>query len=301
MTTKDANPGFGWDTPIEQPEGVTVAERSLKKLCDRSFLSLWSHAGIYRDQGKVANGHGKEVCDLLVVFENHIIIFSDKDCKYPNTGNARLDWSRWYRRSVERSADQVYGAERWIKMYPDHLFLDRTCIHRFPIELPSADSLKFHRIVVAHDAAVRCRSELGRSGSLMIIPAIIGKMHYDDNAEFPPSLPFGVTPFAIGQIDPARGYVHVLDDVSLDIVMQNRDTITDFVDYLSAKEEFIESGRLAWAAGEEDLLAWYMMNWDRWARHSFVLPPECGDTRKLAIKQGQWEIFGNVCPNGKHR
>ena len=85
---KDGSTDFGWDSPIERPEGVTDAERSLKRLCDRSFLSLWSHAGIYRDQGKVGKGHGKEVCDLLVVFEDHIIIFSDKDCKYPNTGNA---------------------------------------------------------------------------------------------------------------------------------------------------------------------------------------------------------------------
>ena len=83
---KDGSTDFGWDSPIERPEGVTDAERSLKRLCDRSFLSLWSHAGIYRDQGKVGKGHGKEVCDLLVVFEDHIIIFSDKDCSTRTRG-----------------------------------------------------------------------------------------------------------------------------------------------------------------------------------------------------------------------
>jgi hypothetical protein len=49
MMTKGTSAGFGWDTPIERPEGVTVAERSLKKLCDRSFLSL-------RGRGSVAGG-----------------------------------------------------------------------------------------------------------------------------------------------------------------------------------------------------------------------------------------------------
>lgn len=37
--------------PIQRVEGVTPAERYLSYLCDRSFLSLWSYAGVYRDQG----------------------------------------------------------------------------------------------------------------------------------------------------------------------------------------------------------------------------------------------------------
>lgn len=65
--------------PVQPAEGVTDAERYLAKLCKRSFLSLWSYPGVFRDQGRVdGKGDGKEVCDLLVVFDNHIIIFSDK-------------------------------------------------------------------------------------------------------------------------------------------------------------------------------------------------------------------------------
>ena len=72
-------------------EGVTDAERYLGTLCDRTFLSLWSHQGVYKSQGmKGGKGHGKEICDLLVVFEDHVIIFSDKDCVFPNTGNLEL-------------------------------------------------------------------------------------------------------------------------------------------------------------------------------------------------------------------
>ena len=66
--------------PMYRSSGATAAERYLKKLCDRSFLSLWSYSGVYRDQGKVGKaGDGKEICDLLVVFQNHILIFSDKE------------------------------------------------------------------------------------------------------------------------------------------------------------------------------------------------------------------------------
>ena len=101
--------------PVHRSEGVTAAERYLKKLCDRSFLSLWSYTGIFRDQGKTGtSGDGKEVCDLLVVFQDHVLIFSDKACAFPDTGHLALDWSRWFRKAILKSAAQVWGAECWI-------------------------------------------------------------------------------------------------------------------------------------------------------------------------------------------
>jgi hypothetical protein len=78
---------------IKKGEGVTAAERYPKRLCDRSFLSLWSYPGLFRDQ-KGPGGQGKELCDLLVVFEDDIILFSDKDCKFPCTGDTDVDWRR---------------------------------------------------------------------------------------------------------------------------------------------------------------------------------------------------------------
>ena len=38
--------------PICRSDGVNESERYLKKLCDHSFLSLWSYSSIFRDQGK---------------------------------------------------------------------------------------------------------------------------------------------------------------------------------------------------------------------------------------------------------
>lgn len=92
---------------ITRADGTTQSERYLKNLCDRTFLSLWSYPGVYRDQGRPGKGDGKELCDLLVVFENHIIIFSDKDCAFRDSGDLVKDWSRWFRKSVKESADQV--------------------------------------------------------------------------------------------------------------------------------------------------------------------------------------------------
>lgn len=260
---------------ITRKDGVTLAERYLKRLCDRTFLSLWSYAGIYRDQfaGGKNKGQGKEVCDLLVVFENHVLIFSDKDCKFPNTGNLKLDWQRWYRRAVKESAEQLWGAERWIREHPDRLFLDSACTIPLPIVLPAVDEMVFHRILVAHDASEQCRKELGGSGSLMIKSDLLG-------AEMP---------FAVGQINPTKGYVHVLDDTSVDILLKTLDTITDFTSYLFKKEKILrDSATVVFAAGEEELLGLYLSKVNEEDEHDFIFPPNFDG---IGLGEGQWNRF----------
>lgn len=268
-------------SPIHRAEGVTAAERHLKQLADRSFLSLWSYSGVYRDQGHSAKGgDGKEICDLLVIFENHVIIFSDKDCAFPNTGNLELDWSRWFKRAIQKSAEQVWGAERWIKSYPGRLFLDRACTQVFPLDLPDPATANFHRVVVAHDETRRSDKEIG-SGSLVILPSVVGAEHYNDRGQ-------GIKPFAVGQVDPTKGYVHVFDDTSLIIVMAALDTVSDFVAYLSKKEQFILAGRLVLAASEEDLLAYYLENYNEAGEHDFLFPP---GAEAVAVPEDMWQKF----------
>ena len=131
-------------------------ERYLQRLCDRSFLSLWSYPSTFRDQKASGKGDGKELCDLLVVFGDDVLIFSDKSCSFPETGDTHLDWSRWFRRAVMKSAEQVWGAERWLRDDPNRTFLDRACTQPFPLEIPPAHRTRVHRIVVAHNVADRC-------------------------------------------------------------------------------------------------------------------------------------------------
>lgn len=204
------------------------------------------------------------------MFDEHIIIFSDKHCAYPDTGDLQVDWDRWYRKAIAKSAEQIFGAERWIEDHPDRLFLDRECAQPFPLALPDPSVAKVHRIVVAHGVAERCRQELGGSGSLRIAP---------DEVEMP---------FVVGQVDPAKGFVHVLDDASLDIVLRELDTISDFVRYLSKKERLILDGLLESAAGEEDLLAQYLFPIEGKDKSGLLLPPSLG---RLTIPEGLWNDF----------
>jgi len=265
---------------------VTRAERYLQRLCERSFLRLWSYPGVFRDQGLGKSKEGKEICDLLVVFDNHVIIFSDKACLFPDTGDIAIDWQRWFRRAVLKAAMQVWGAERWIGQFPNRIFMDRACSIPFPVPLPDAKTAKVHRIVVAHGGSQRCQETLGGSGSFMIAPFVEGRAHYDLAAAT--NTVGELKPFTVGDLDRDKGFVHVFDDASLQRVMTTLDTVSDFVGYLEKKERFLRSGKLGWAAGEEDLMAFYLKYLNAQDEHDFVLPEGVDG---ILIEEGHFENF----------
>lgn len=192
-----------------------------------------------------------------------MIIFSEKTIAWPD-GDIELAWSRWFKRAVRHAAKQANGAERWIIKFPERIFLDRKCSTPFPIDLPNAKERVIHRVVVAKGAAEACREQLpDSSGSLIIRPSLQGDAHW--------SLQRGVIePFAVGDIDPSGSFVHVIDDVALDVILRELDTIRDFTDYLEKRAAFIRSGRLLEAHGEENLLAYYAIRINDDGYHDFV-------------------------------
>src|ERR1035437_5261972 len=127
-------------TPWEnaaQSEGITPSERYLTRLARKAFLSLWSYSNLYTDEGRsTGKGDGKELCDLLVVFGNNVLIFSDKHSEFPSHPDINVSWSRWYRRAVEKSSRQLAGAKKFIQAHPTRVFLDKACQARLPIDLP---------------------------------------------------------------------------------------------------------------------------------------------------------------------
>jgi len=270
--------------PIEKSSGVTPAEKYLGKLCEKTFLSLWSYPGVYRDQGKpLGGGHGKEICDLLVVFGEHIIIFSDKYCELKNTGNLSLDWQRWFRKAIQESAEQAWGAERWIRQNPTRIFLDRECTRPLPINLPKVEHAKLHLVVVAHGVSQRIRQEFSGngSGSLMIDLTMQGQeMH--------------TKPFSVGDLDPQSTFIHILDDDSLLTLMTMRDTISDFVAYLSKRAKLFRGQTIIRATGEEQLLAVYLKELNAKGEHDFAFPTTSGKPPdQIFLAEGHWEDFQN--------
>lgn len=269
-------------TPIHKGEGTTPSERYLASLANRTFLNLWSYPNVFIDKKQNDKGGGKELCDLLVVCGDDVIVFSDKSIEWPSGDDIDLAWRRWYKRAVKKSVDQIRGAQRWIEQFPDRIFLDQLCTQKLPLALPPPERRRFHGIVVALGAGAACRKHFNEgTGSLLITHAIKGDAHYAGES---------VLPFTIGDVNPGGSFIHVLDDASLDVVMSELDTVTDLTSYLNKKERLIRGGQLVAAYGEEELVAYYMTHMNSDDEHDFSRPDggTLGPNQFLSIDGGHY-------------
>jgi len=75
---------------IERGTGTTPSERFLAEIADKTFLNLWSYPNLFIDKRENGVGVGKELCDLLVVFGDDVLIFSDKTIEWPSAADLDL-------------------------------------------------------------------------------------------------------------------------------------------------------------------------------------------------------------------
>src|SRR5712692_6161508 len=118
---------------------MNEAELLVYRMCRHSFLSLWSYMNPRKKP------QGKELCDVLVVCEPDVIIFSVKQIRLTNSGKPEIDAERWRRRAIDESCKQIYGAERILRTSPNVIKSDSS----LGVLLPSASEIRIHRVAVA--------------------------------------------------------------------------------------------------------------------------------------------------------
>lgn len=274
--------------PIVKEEGITQSERYLAKISEQSFMGLWSFPNIYTNEGFNKNNEGKELCDLLVVFENKIIIFSDKDIRFNEDIDIKVAWKRWFNKSVLNSCRQLYGAELWLKNHSGKLFLDKKCNKEFPLYI-CADS-EIYLIAVTKNStkpAENFYSKMAKGSSGTFIQSYcFSKEQCLEN------------PFVISNFYPNKTFIHVLDEITLDLLLSRLDTIYDFTSYLKAKERAIKTGYLVHADGEEELLAYYFSNINKKTLIGDI-PKPIGkyEDYSIHIQEGHWAEFENSYEN----
>ena len=168
---------------------------------------------------------------------------------------------------IDRSNPQIISASHFAQSH-------RT---KLPIDIPIKD-VRYHLIVVAHGSGQACSRFYNDTASLMINTRIVGDAHMQTKNQVPP--------FSVGIVNPGGLFIHVLDDSSLDTLLNYLDTVGDFVDYLSARERFLKS-RTVIAAGEEELLGFYLSRIEG-DRRGFFVPPNIDS---VLIDGGLWQDF----------
>lgn len=261
--------------------GVTESERVLGDLCSRAFLRLWTHQNLFRNQGRRnGKGDGKELADVLIVCGDDVIIFSDKSCHFSTSAPLEVAWDRWFRNSIVENANQTYGAERWLRDFPTKVYRDRRCTIPFEVQLPARGVARVHRVAVASGLKQASIARPDTEPSLRISPGVVGNDHLTKK---------GGLPFVVGQVNPAKGYVHIWDALSVERLLQELDTISDLLRYLRWKENLIASGGLLTAASESDLLGYFMLH-----REDEPSVRTAGSSSTpLTIKAGSWKQWVN--------
>lgn len=247
---------------------TTPSEEYLLNLAFRSFLSLWSYPN--PGFGDPERKDGKELCDLLVVFKNNILVFSDKSCKYPEGTDRTLNWKRWYDRSIKRSINQLLGAKRLITTKPQQIFLDVGLTAPFPLSLSAVQDMRVFLIAVAHESKEVCKARYGRDSL-----AIDTRLDCDE-------LEAAVGCFWGDE------FVHVLDDSTLEIIFSKLDTLPDFIDYLTAKERAFRAKHFV-IHGEENLLAKYLRSFNAEMAHD--IPTGNDEDGLIQVESGLWTAY----------
>lgn len=253
-------------------KGYNDSEKYLAAICERTFLSLYSYPNVF---GK--REPAMELCDLLVVVGDDIIIFSDKSCAYGKHPNPETNWSHWVRNAIFNSKKQLVGAEKTIRNFPNEIYLDAKKAEKFPIPISITNATRFHLILTAHGTREACQNAFGGRGSLMLDTTIKSQ---SDHKEC----------FRIGDISEGKTFIHIFDDATFEVLLTTLDTVTDFVDYLTKRRKFLTSGFTAFATGEEQLLAKYLKTMNLDGEHDFDYPPD-DSFDGLFLEEGFWENF----------
>jgi hypothetical protein len=255
---------------IVKSAGQTPTERILADLCDKTFLRLWSYPSPFK-------ADGKELCDLLVVFDDRVFLFFDRESRKfgDPEKDLQLQWRRWKKEVIDKQIATAEGAKSYLLKFPDKVYVDAKRTMPFPIPIRT-DANKIHKIIVAHGAEEACKTASPDNifGSLAI--GYGSRDGSDDN------IPFFVS---LDRSD----ICHVFDSFNLPILLTERDTIYDFTQYILEKEKAIRRHDLTYC-GEEDLLAHYFSNFDTEGKNYRIGVQE-ERTDCLIIGEGEWASF----------
>lgn len=245
---------------VEKSSGITESEHRLVNLGEKVFMGLWSYPN---PMIKTSSGF-QELCDLLVVCGDTVLVFSDKNIKYNENINPIVAWQRWERKAVIESIKQLHHAENIIRDNPQMIWLNKT--QRLPVSIPEKNNLKIHLICVANGATEACKKFFG--------PGCTGSLRFSNLGVIKPDVKkFALFSkekqheylldylFTVHDYYPTKTFVHVLDDYAFPFILNELDTLTDFVTYLTKKEAFIRETPVMYT-GEEDLLYRYFYNFD---------------------------------------
>lgn len=186
---------------MDSTEKGKIGEEFVNEIAYSSFLEYWCYPS-----PKDEYGDKKEICDLLILFGDSLIIISVKNHEFKDF------YSRYFRRTIDKAVQQIYGAERKLFNKERDIFIKhpKREIERFPKEKVA----NIHRVIINLGEGVR------------FYP--FNKATEDDK------------------------FITLLDKEAFQTIVRELDTIPDFIEYLRKREELFADKKVTILPGDED-------------------------------------------------
>ncbi len=119
-----------------------IGEDFVNRIAFDSFIEHWCYPS-----PKDEKGDKKEICDLLILFGDKLVIVSVKNYEFKDF------YSRYFRRTIEKAIKQIYGAERKLLSSEKDIFIKhpKRDVERFPKEKIK----EIHRVIINLGEGVR--------------------------------------------------------------------------------------------------------------------------------------------------
>ena len=186
---------------MNQIEKGIEGEEAVLRIASTTYLKYWC----YPDP-KDELGNGKQICDLLILFQNVAIIIEVKN--YEFKGN----YERYFNKTLKKAVSQINGAER--KLFKSNMDLTIKHYLKGVANFDRTKYTKIQRLVV----------------NLSTVPLF----------------------YPGGELTKSNEYVHIFNWFAFLKVVQELDTIPDFIQYLETRENTFKEKQLVIAHGEEE-------------------------------------------------
>ena len=119
---------------MNSTEKGNIGENFVNEIAFNSFMKYWCYPS-----PKDENGDKKEICDLLILFGNSVIVISVKNYEF------KEKYSRYFRRTIDKAV-QIYGAER--KLFSENQEIYFKHPNKKKERFPKEDIERVFRIIV---------------------------------------------------------------------------------------------------------------------------------------------------------
>ncbi|MFA7253510.1 MAG: hypothetical protein WC107_03065 [Patescibacteria group bacterium] len=247
-----------------------IGEKFIHDMAYQSFLKYWCYPN-----PKDEKGDKKEICDLLILFKDTLIIICVKNLEFK--GN----YDRYFRKSIEKDIKQVYGAERKLTNKEIETFIKHPDREIEKINKKSIN--KIIRLVVhlGDDIQFYPIFDLSKNQEFVNI--------FDKDTFFTLVSELDTIPDFIDYLEKREQIFQKTDAIILPKEEYDFDeeTALQFFDYDSQKPSPADKKHILISGSECDLLAYYLMN-----NRQFIEHLSSKELNSLSLQiDGKWKEF----------